>query len=141
VRGALQKLFRENRPTREQLLAAVPVRNELAKESPRGRQGAKLGDVVLRLTAPMKQSRWRAVLSSGTRAGKSFDLDELGAFVWQSLDGRRTVEAVIARFAKEKRVNPREAEVAVLAFLKTLTQRGLVALAIVPRGGESAKIS
>src|SRR4051812_16646276 len=98
MRGTLQKFFREDRPTREQLLSAVPVQNELAKASRRGPREPKLGDVVLRLTAPMKQSHWRAVLSGPSRAEKSFDLDELGAFVWQSLNGRRTVEAVIARF-------------------------------------------
>jgi len=46
------------------------------------------------------------------------------------VDGTRSVEGLIEHFAAEKRVNIREAEVAVLAFLKTLVQRNLVALAV-----------
>jgi len=110
-------LKQAKRVPREALLEAVPVRNALVRES---RAGGNL-----RLTGEVK-SGWRRAL--GARGEKTFELDELGAFVWEALDGACTVEGVIRRFATEKRVNLREAEVAVLAFLKMLVQRGLVAL-------------
>jgi len=52
------------------------------------------------------------------------------AFVWRHADGTRTVEALITTFAEHHQLSLREAEVPVLAFLKTLTQRNLIALAV-----------
>ncbi|HEY4328552.1 MAG TPA: PqqD family protein [Phycisphaerae bacterium] len=122
--GFLEK----KRPSREALLGAVPVRNPVVRES--RREGDEAGVMVLRLTAPLVPSRLRGLIGGKKMAEKSFDLDALGAFVWESLDGRRNVEELIEYFAAEKRVNVREAEVAVLAFLKMLAQRNLLALAI-----------
>jgi len=122
----LQWLKKETRVPREALLEAIPVRNSLVRVS---RAGA-----TLRLTGEVT-SGWRRAL--GARGEKTFELDELGAFVWEGLDGKCTVEGAIRRFASEKRVNLREAEVAVLAFLKTLVQRGLVAL-VAREGGDAS---
>ena len=129
------------RPVRASLLAAVPVRNQLARVTRPARQGAaSLSAATLRLTAPLAAGRLHRMLA-GRRSmpEKSFDLDELGAFVWESIDGRRHVEDLIRRFAGEKRVNLREAEVAVLAFLKTLAQRNLIALAVSEPGAGATK--
>jgi len=124
----LQWLKSQRRPTRSQLLAAIPVRNPLVSEKPRA-EGGNTSSYVLRLSAPLRPSRVREVLGRRT-AEKSFDLDELGAFVWKAIDGKRTVETLIRHFAGEKRLSLRESEVAVLAFLKTLMQRNLIALAV-----------
>ena len=63
------------------------------------------------------------------RSEKAFDLDELGAQVWHLCDGRHTVAEIIRTFAQTRRVNQREAQVAVLAFLRMLVRRNLVAVA------------
>jgi hypothetical protein len=136
----LNWLKQQKGPSRDALLRATPRRNKLVRESPvtpdeKAATKNPLGATVLRLTAPLAQTRWQAVLASSSRKGparreKSFDLDELGAFVWHSIDGTRTVEDVITHFAREKRLNLREAEVAVLTFLQTLTRRGLVGLVV-----------
>ena len=118
---------RSYRPTREALLAAIPAKNQLVRESRRDKP-ADLAAAALRLTAPLERRGVRGFFRSAS--DKSFDLDELGAFVWDALNGRRSVEALIHLFAEEKRVNAREAEIAVLAFLKTLAQRNLIALAV-----------
>ncbi len=126
-------LIAKKSPGREALLRAVPVKNQLVREKRVGEEGAMLGTTVLRLTAPLAPSRLRGIFGHGGRrahAQKSFDLDALGAFVWQAADGRRTVEEMILHFAETQRVHVREAEVAVLAFLKMLAQRNLVALAV-----------
>ncbi|HVT83058.1 MAG TPA: PqqD family protein [Phycisphaerae bacterium] len=112
------------RPTRGQLLAGVPVRNPVVREAVRGSRSE-----LLRLSAPLRPSRLREML--GARPSeKSFELDELGTFVWRALDGKRTVEALIRHFAAEKQVSIRESEVVVLAFLRTLAERNLIALAL-----------
>src|SRR5947209_4989448 len=115
--GMLGWLIKEKRVPREALLGAIPVRNALVREKREGKD--------LRLIGPVK-SGWRRMMGAGGE--KMFELDELGAFVWEGIDGKCTVEGAIRRFATEKRVNLREAEVAVLAFLQTLLLRGLVAL-------------
>lgn len=116
-----RKPERKPLPSREALLRAVPLKNTLLRETPTPNG--------LRLTGQVNSS-WRRLL--GAKPEKTFELDSLGAAVWNSLDGRRTVEDLIRHFAADKRVNLREAEVAVLAFLRTLLRRGLVALAADP---------
>lgn len=113
------------RPQRTQLLSAVVVRNELVREH-------ALADRV-RLIAPVERTGLGRVFGGGA-VEKRFDLDALGTWVWQHVDGVQTVEALIEAFAAGQRVNLREAEVAVTAFLKMLVKRGLVAL-VVPNGG------
>ncbi|MEO6435978.1 MAG: PqqD family protein, partial [Tepidisphaeraceae bacterium] len=62
-------------------------------------------------------------------ATKTFELDELGKFVWDACDGETTVAQLIRRLAKQYNLNEREAEVATLAFLNTLARRGLIGVA------------
>ena len=112
---------------RPSLLAAIPVRNHLVR--------AIALDNGLRLTAPLKPNALRKIFAprnSPAMPEKSFDLDDLGAWLWNHLDGKNSVEALIHQFAADHRVNLRESEVSIVAFLKTLTQRDLVALVAPP---------
>jgi hypothetical protein len=61
---------------------------------------------------------------------KTFELDELGKFVWDTCDGKTAVRQIIRRLADRYNLNDREAEVATVAFLRTLTRKGLVGMAI-----------
>lgn len=123
-----QPAWRRGAPRRTDLLLAVPVKNPVVREKALPRRTRRLGESTLRLTGALARSRGE----------KSFELDELGEFVWQSVDGTRTVEGLIRHFASEKRVNLREAEVAVLAFLKMLAKKNLLALRVGGKG-EAAK--
>jgi hypothetical protein len=107
--------------SRDALLKAVPVKNELVREKVIAEAGG------LRLTAPLRPNRLRKSLSPASGAEKTFELDALGAYVWKQIDGR-SVEQLIEVFAATHRVNVREAEVSVTAFLHTLVRRNLVAL-------------
>ena len=51
-------------------------------------------------------------------------------FVWTSCDGKTTVQQMIQRLAKERRLTLREVEVATLQFLQTLTRKGLVGMPV-----------
>jgi hypothetical protein len=121
---------------RAALLDAVMVPNRLVRAAPAG-EG-------LRLTAPVERTGLGRVFGGGRNGSreKRFELDALGAWVWKRIDGTRRVEALIQEFAAEQRVNGREAEVAVVAFLKVLAKRGLIALAVPRReregGGDDA---
>ncbi|MBU0945022.1 MAG: PqqD family protein [Proteobacteria bacterium] len=59
---------------------------------------------------------------------KKLQLDAMGSFVWLEIDGKKTVREIIRNFAGKYKVTVQEAEHAVTAFLKTLGQRGLIAL-------------
>lgn len=59
---------------------------------------------------------------------KKLQLDQMGSFVWLEIDGKKTVREIIRHFADEYQVTVQEAEQAVTAFLKTLGQRGFIAL-------------
>jgi hypothetical protein len=107
---------------RDLFLAARVIPNKLVRTHP-----ASGG---LRLTAPVEPTRWTRIFGGGGAGReKTFELDRLGAWVWERLAEVPTVEHLIQDFAREQRVNLREAEVAVVAFLKLLTRRGLIALA------------
>jgi hypothetical protein len=55
-------------------------------------------------------------------------LEPVGSGVLGLCDGRRTVEAIIERFATDHKLSFREGQLAVTQFLRQLMQRGLVAL-------------
>jgi hypothetical protein len=77
------------------------------------------------LRVPLK-ARWPFRFAAG--AAKAFELDELGRLVWEHCDGEHTSAQIVAALAERYRLNLREAEVATMSFLRTLTSRGLVTL-------------
>ncbi|MEI8196476.1 MAG: PqqD family protein, partial [Phycisphaerae bacterium] len=128
------------------LLAAVPIQNKLVRTAPlpaaAGTKTAEIQGKGERLIAPRRLGFLQKLVGLPRRAAaagsgphgvlpteKAFDLDELGAQVWHLCDGRHTVAEIIRTFAQTRRVNQREAQVAVLAFLRMLVRRNLVAVA------------
>ena len=61
-------------------------------------------------------------------------LDGLGSQVWRWCDGRRTVEDVIDVFAGEYDLTFHEARVAVTGYVKSLVQRGALAIVMSEEG-------
>lgn len=64
------------------------------------------------------------------RAERPAVLDRLGSQVWRWCDGERTVEDVIDAFAREHDLTFHEARVAVTGYIKSLVQRGVLAIAM-----------
>lgn len=122
--------------SRAQALAAVPVPNE-AVQTVMTETGAT------RLVFPLGHRPWVKRLAALTRttlppAGtKALELDELGAWTWRLIDGQRTVSDLCTEFAASWRLHPREAELAVTAFLRELGKRGLVLLVAKPAAGKA----
>ena len=59
---------------------------------------------------------------------KKLQLDELGTFVWNLMDGNRSVQQLVKIFAETHRLETREAEVSVTQFMRELGRRGLIAM-------------
>ena len=113
---------------RRQSLAGVPVLHEsvAVRQMPNG---------DLRLTMRVARGtgffeRFRPAVTE-----RSYDLDEFGAFVIQQVDGRRSVQEVIARFEAQYRLAHRECELSVVAFLKLLMQRRVLSVVLSAQGG------
>jgi hypothetical protein len=113
--------------TRAEALGCIPVKNHHVRE-----QRLESGELVIHypVTARpwiVKVSTWLGAAATPPRTGK-LHLDGLGSTVWAMLDGRASIRAIAAAFAREHRLETREAEVAVTQFVRELGRRGLVGL-------------
>ncbi|MEF2230235.1 MAG: PqqD family protein [Pseudodesulfovibrio sp.] len=112
---------------RSRALDMVPVRNRAVEEAP-----ADGG--LIRLSYPLAVKPWFGKLADAVGMWdkrpmiKQLELDELGAFVWNLIDGQRSVREIARAFADRYQAQPREAELSVTAFIKTIGQRGLIGL-------------
>ncbi len=61
---------------------------------------------------------------------RRFELDALGAFVLTQIDGKKTALQLKDEFVARFKVHPREAEMCIVSFLKTLLQRCIISIAI-----------
>ena len=124
--GLIQKVFPQKQSAiREALFLSRPVRNENVKEE-QGENG------TVRLTAPLvgPSKRVYVLLAKAAKMTpeKSFELEEVGAFVWSHCDGNATVEGIAKKLRERFKMNRLEAETALIAFLQTLGRRGLIFL-------------
>jgi hypothetical protein len=113
--------------SRAEALAAVPVKNTLITEQ-------RMGNGELLLTYPSALRPWVAALLK--RLGRppvrpvprKLQLDTLGSHVWSLLDGKCTVRQIVENLAQKYQLHPKEAEVSVTQFLRSLGQRGLIGM-------------
>ncbi|WP_051272204.1 PqqD family protein [Fundidesulfovibrio putealis] len=127
-------LFKRSKPqppapqkqlSREHSLSMRPARSKLVKE-----------DVVdggfTRLTYLSAYKPWFAGLArrvgawDGRPLERKLELDELGSFCWDLIDGDRTVHEMARILAERFGLPAREAELAVAAFLRELGKRGII---------------
>jgi hypothetical protein len=59
-------------------------------------------------------------------ATKTFELDEVGAFVWELCDGAHTFEGISKKLCARYKMNRTEADASLAAYLQTLGQRRLI---------------
>ena len=117
---------RQPKLTREQSLASVPVRNAAIREECRE-------DGTLLLRVPIRRTGvWKALgrVLNVPEADRRVELDELGTFVWELCDGKTDVRAIIERFSRRFKLNRKEAEVSMVAYLRTLARRRLVGIMV-----------
>jgi hypothetical protein len=111
--------------TQEQMKKAKPERNPEVTE-------ARNPDGTVVLTAPLIL-QGRGVMGWMARRmkvpdTKSFELEPIGAFVWDLCDGKHTCDAISRKLRERYKMNRLEADAALTAFLQMLGQRRLIAL-------------
>ncbi len=121
--------------TRAESLRLVPVRSREVKWRAKGspaEEGAVDPEVVpdglIILEVPRRDDPVGRAISAvfqitGT---KSIELDEFGSEIWRMCDGAHKVQHMVARTVKTYRLNERQAEVSVVAFMRMLTSRRLI---------------
>jgi len=114
-------------PSRDLSLDCVPVKNpELVEHEQED------GDLCL--TYPVRVKPWfQGIFKTVSRRQsdileRKLQLDSLGTSVWMMIDGRKSVKDIILAFQTEHKLNRREAEMSVSAFMKQLGKRGLLAM-------------
>ncbi len=118
--------------SRAAALAAIPVINTAVRV-----ELLKNGELLIHYPATVRP--WllklaRVIGKVPQPIDRKVQLDVLGTAVWCSVDGRRSVAQIIEKFAKNHKLHPKEAEVSVTQFLRSLGQRGLIGLQ--PGGSE-----
>jgi hypothetical protein len=111
--------------SRKQSLGSIPVRNQ-AVEVEHTDEG------LVRLVIPRREDWWVRVLSRlfYVPTQRKVTLDELGSLVWAKCDGATTVREIIRILARRYKLHRKEAEVSVVAYLRTLAKRRLIAVAV-----------
>jgi len=61
---------------------------------------------------------------------KQFELEPIGALVWEHCDGQHTVETISRKLRDRYKMNRLEADAALAAFLQMLGQRRLITLMV-----------
>lgn len=129
--GLLRGLFFGRSPKqpiykRGQLLSARPMRNDsiqwlMGEEEP-----------IVTLLVPMRKKGFFHWISRIFRlpAEHQVELDALGSVVWSLCDGKHTVSAILERLMRQFKLERREAEVSLFAFLNTLAKRRYLAFQI-----------
>ena len=86
-------------------------------------------EAVARILADVRQ-RGDEALRDWTARIDGLTLDEIGSFVWRLCDGNHSVREIIRALAARYKLHRKEAEVSVVAYLRTLAKRRLIAVAV-----------
>ncbi len=111
---------------REAMFKSKPVRND-------GLEWKKTEEEEVAVTLSRDENNWKIkVLSKVFWIPKSrtLVLDRVGSQVWDMCDGRTTVEAMIRRLSESHKLNLKEAEISLLAYLKQLGKKGLLGFVV-----------
>ena len=111
--------------SKDEALAARPVVNEAVRVI------AAVGEGPVRLEYPLVLPRWLGrLLPAGriARLRRTLELDAMGTFVWNHIDGQRSVRQLAELVAERYRCLPREAEESVAIFIRELGRRNILGL-------------
>lgn len=108
-------------------------REEALKARPQALPTVRVEDQpggAFNVTVRMAPVRWVGWFIRSKEIERTFSLDALGREVYEACDGKTDVKTIVRNFAAAHKISLVEAEMSVSAFLKTLTSKGLVALAV-----------
>jgi len=129
--------------SRAQVLAARPLRNpsvEWSRERARGAEEPDEAPRVVVLRVPRRRDRWGNLVAAVFRLPdfRKVELDEIGSDVWEMCDGTRDVEALTKAICATYRLNRRQGEASVTAYLRMLAERRYVVLSTRKAGAPAA---
>ncbi len=110
------------------MLAVRPVRHPRIEWSREPRKSDNVAVALLKI--PRLRGRWADLVAKWMQVPdfKKVELDEIGSDVWEMCDGNSHVEAIAKAIGTSYRLNKRQAEVSVTAYLKMLAERRFIAL-------------
>jgi len=101
------------------LLKSRPVRNPALEWSSEG------GRVILTIKLPpSKPGLFSGFVKQPTE--RRIALDEVGSYVWELMDGQRSIGEIAEMLASRFKLHPREAQASLLAYIGMLGEKGLV---------------
>jgi hypothetical protein len=121
---------RKDRPSRGQVLGARPTRHPAVTF-----ERHPDSNLIL-LKVPRRQDRWGNLVARWLKLPdhRKIELDEIGSDVWEWCDGSSGVGEISKKIAEKYRLNKRQSEASVTAYLKMLAERRLIGL----RSGKEA---
>lgn len=127
---------RKPKVSRAEVLGARPVRNsavEWERGPLRGAEGEDPPSVIL-LRVPRRNDRWGNLIARLFRlpSHRKIELDEMGSDVWERCDGTISVDALTRAICERYKLNRRQGEASVTAYLRMLAERHLIALLTSP---------
>jgi hypothetical protein len=131
--GQLFKKREQPRLTKEDLLSSRPVLNQAISWSVNDQQ-------EIQITIPRRKAWWASMLSKiiYTPKERIVALDEVGTFVWNMIDRHVTVREMIGELSKQYNLNRREAEAALIEYLRQLAKKNFVGFEV-PRQRRAQK--
>ena len=110
--------------SRKETFESRPIKNPAAKAE-------RIGDGV-RITFRADESKRSLIrrIVSLRPSTRKFELDAIGTFVWEMCDGKHTTAQIADALAEERKLNRREAEAALLSYLETLAERGVIGVQV-----------
>ncbi len=109
--------------SKNEALAAIPVPSAdiRIQVTPQG---------MIRLSYPIGLKPWLARLlpEKVTLPIRTLELDSMGSFVWNHIDGKNSAQDLARIVAEQYDCHPTEAEHAVAIFLRQLGRRGILGL-------------
>lgn len=93
-----------------------------------------IDDGIVVLQAPLSTQGsgilGRIAKRSGRPDVKQFELEPVGAFVWNLCDGKHTFEGISRKLQEEFKLSRLEADASLSAFLQMLSQRKLITMMV-----------
>jgi hypothetical protein len=114
--------------SRQQVLASRPVRNPVVQWGREARYEETPSVALLRI--PRRSDKFGNLVAKLFRLPdfRKLELDEIGSDVWEMCDGTHSVESLTKAVCTKYRLNRRQAETSVTAYLRMLAERRLIAL-------------
>jgi hypothetical protein len=130
VIGALKSMVqgKKAQPSRTMVLGARPQRHPAVVWS--REQGPLADRPVIYLRVPRRSDKFGNLVAKVFRLPehRKIELDEIGSDVWEWCDGETGVGELSRKIGEKYRLNKRQSEASVTAYLKMLAERRLIGL-------------